>query len=69
MSISMEENIHAPTVSSGETSGGATPPKSNMFKLSVPDLMLKKELIEHKLSTLSGVLKSVSLVANSLELL
>jgi 26S proteasome non-ATPase regulatory subunit 9 len=58
MGISMEDNIHAPTVSSGESSGGATPPKSNMFKLSVPDLTLKKELIEHKLSTLSGVLKS-----------
>ena len=54
----MDDNIHAPTVPSDKSSGGA-PPSSNMFKLSVPDLMLKKECIESKLSNFSSVLSSV----------
>lgn len=58
MGISMDDNIHTPTVPSDKSSGGA-PPSSNMFKLSVPDLMLKKECIESKLSNFSSVLSSV----------
>ena len=60
MGIAMDNNIHTATVPSDESLGGVSPP-SNMFKLSVPDLMLKKECIESKLSNFSGVLKSVSM--------
>lgn len=57
MGIPMDDNIHAPTVSSGPTSGGAP---RDPAKLSMTDLMQEKERIEDELSTLSSVLGSVS---------
>ena len=56
MGISMDDNIHAPTVASGPTSG-ATP--RDYSKLTMPDLMQEKERIEAELSALSSVLSSV----------
>lgn len=61
MGIAMDNNIHTATIPSDESLGGVSSP-SNMFKLSVPDLMLKKECIESKLSNFSGVLKSVNTI-------
>ncbi|OQE43666.1 hypothetical protein PENCOP_c003G09006 [Penicillium coprophilum] len=49
------DNIHAPTVASGPTSGG-TP--RDLSKFSMPDLMQEKERIEAELSALSSVLQS-----------
>lgn len=54
----MDDNIHAPTVASGPTSGG---PARDVSKLSMPDLMQEKERIEAELSALSSVLDTVSL--------
>ncbi|KAJ5971661.1 uncharacterized protein N7479_001579 [Penicillium vulpinum] len=51
----MGDNIHAPTVASGPSSGG-TP--RDLSKLSMPDLMQEKERIEAELSALSSVLQS-----------
>ncbi|KAJ5781881.1 uncharacterized protein N7518_010364 [Penicillium psychrosexuale] len=51
----MNDNIHAPTVASGPTSG-VTP--RDLSKLSMPDLMQEKERIEAELSALSSVLQS-----------
>lgn len=48
------------TSSSTEGSSGDGPPKSNMFRLSIPDLELKQECIEYKLSKASSILKDVS---------
>ncbi|KAJ5174290.1 26S proteasome non-ATPase regulatory subunit 9 [Penicillium canariense] len=55
MGIPMDDNIHAPTVASGPTSGG-TP--LDFSKLSMADLMQEKERIEAELSALSSVLNS-----------
>ncbi|KAJ5169890.1 uncharacterized protein N7500_002673 [Penicillium coprophilum] len=49
------DDIHAPTVASGPTSGG-TP--RDLSKFSMPDLMREKERIEAELSALSSVLQS-----------
>lgn len=54
----MGSNIHAPTVASGPTSGGAPP--RDLSKLGMVDLMQEKERIEEELSALSSVLGSVS---------
>ncbi|KKK21915.1 hypothetical protein P175DRAFT_0485135 [Aspergillus ochraceoroseus IBT 24754] len=56
MGIPMDSNIHAPTVSSGPTSGGI--PARDLSKLSMTDLMKHKEKIEEELSALSSVLSS-----------
>lgn len=56
MGIPMDD-IHAPTVASGPTSGGAP---RDLSKLSMVDLMQEKERIEAELSALSSVLGSVS---------
>ena len=53
----MGDNIHAPTVASGPTSGGV---QRDWSKLSMPDLMQEKECIEEELKALSTVLNSVS---------
>lgn len=58
MGIPMGSNIHAPTVASGPTSGGAPP--RDLSKLGMVDLMQEKERIEEELSALSSVLGSVS---------
>ncbi|KAL2845660.1 hypothetical protein BJY01DRAFT_214056 [Aspergillus pseudoustus] len=55
MGIPMANNLHAPTVSSGPTSGGISP---DLSKLSISDLMKHKENIEEELSALSSVLTS-----------
>lgn len=56
MGIPMDDDIHAPTVASGPTSGGAP---RDLAKLSMVQLMQEKERIEEELSALSSVLKSV----------
>ncbi|OJJ73282.1 hypothetical protein ASPBRDRAFT_28537 [Aspergillus brasiliensis CBS 101740] len=56
MGIPMGSNIHAPTVASGPTSGGAPP--LDLSKLGMVDLMQEKERIEEELSALSSVLGS-----------
>ncbi|GAQ45302.1 putative 26S proteasome regulatory subunit [Aspergillus tubingensis] len=56
MGIPMGSNIHAPTVASGPTSGGAPP--RDLSKLGMVDLMQEKERIEEELSALSSVLGS-----------
>ncbi|KAL4791870.1 hypothetical protein BDV19DRAFT_369579 [Aspergillus venezuelensis] len=55
MGIPMADNIHAPTVSSGSTSGGIP---RDLSKLSMGDLMKHKENIEEEMSALSSVLSS-----------
>ncbi|KAL4932050.1 putative 26S proteasome non-ATPase regulatory subunit Nas2 [Aspergillus undulatus] len=55
MGIPMADNLHAPTVSSGSTSGGVP---RDLSKLSMGDLMKHKEGIEEELSALSSVLSS-----------
>lgn len=57
--LSMDDNIHAPTVASGPTSGAAP---RDLSKLSMPDLMQEKERIEAELSALSNVLDTVSVL-------
>jgi len=57
MGIPMDDDIHAPTVASGPSSGGAP---RDVSKLSMSDLMQEKERIEAELSALSSVLNSVS---------
>jgi 26S proteasome non-ATPase regulatory subunit 9 len=56
MGIPMDDDIHAPTVASGPTSGGVP---RDLSKLSMTDLMAEKERIEAELSALSSVLNSV----------
>ncbi|RAL07407.1 putative 26S proteasome non-ATPase regulatory subunit Nas2 [Aspergillus homomorphus CBS 101889] len=58
MGVPMDSNnnIHAPTVVSGPTSGEA--PSRDLSKLGVVDLMQEKERIEEELSALSSVLSS-----------
>ncbi|KAJ5930190.1 26S proteasome non-ATPase regulatory subunit 9 [Penicillium verhagenii] len=51
----MGDNIHAPTVASGPTSGGI---QRDWSKLSMPELMQEKEKIEEELKALSAVLTS-----------
>lgn len=51
----MANNLHAPTVSSGSTSGGIP---RDLSKLSMADLIKHKERIEEELSALSSVLNS-----------
>lgn len=58
MGIPMDGNLHAPTVASGPTSGGATGDDFSGF--SMPALMQEKERMETELSALSGILSSVS---------
>jgi len=53
----MGDNIHAPTVASGPTSGGI---QIDWSTLSMPELMQHKEKIEEELKALSTVLTSVS---------
>ncbi|KAF4222543.1 hypothetical protein CNMCM6805_002188 [Aspergillus fumigatiaffinis] len=55
MGIPMNDNIHAPTVPSGPTSGGVP---RDLSKLTMVDLMQEKERIEAELSALSAVLTS-----------
>ncbi|KAL4808214.1 hypothetical protein BDV18DRAFT_134465 [Aspergillus unguis] len=55
MGIPMAHNLHAPTVSSGSTSGGIP---RDLTKLSIGDLTKHKESIEEELSALSSVLSS-----------
>lgn len=59
MGIPMDDNIHAPTVASGPTTGRTQGP--DLAKLSVIELMQEKQKIEEELSALSSVLSSVSL--------
>lgn len=56
MGIPMDNDIHAPTVASGPTSGGVP---RDLSKLSMVELMQEKERIEVELSALSSVLNSV----------
>lgn len=53
----MGDNLHAPTVASGPTSGGI---QIDWSKLTMPELMQQKEKIEEELKALSTVLTSVS---------
>ncbi|KAL4780604.1 hypothetical protein BJX76DRAFT_337621 [Aspergillus varians] len=55
MGIPMANNIHAPTISSGSTSGGVP---LDLSKLSIDDLMQHKKRIEEELSALSSALSS-----------
>ncbi|KAL4821959.1 hypothetical protein BDW67DRAFT_149906 [Aspergillus spinulosporus] len=55
MGIPMANNLHAPTISSGSTSGGIP---RDLSKLSMADLMKHKDRIEEELSALSSVLNS-----------
>lgn len=57
MGIPMDDNIHAPTVASGPTTGGTSGP--DLAKLSVVELMQEKQRLEDELSALSSVLTSV----------
>ncbi|KAL5355123.1 hypothetical protein BJX96DRAFT_2391 [Aspergillus floccosus] len=56
MGIPMDDNIHAPTVASGPTTGRTQGP--DLAKLSVIELMQEKQKIEEELSALSSVLSS-----------
>lgn len=57
MGILMDDDIHAPTVASGPTSGGTAP--RDLSQLSMVELMTEKDRIEAELSALSSVLGSV----------
>lgn len=54
----MDDNIHAPTVPSGPTTGGVA--ARDLSKLSMTELMAEKQRLEDELSALSSVLTSVS---------
>jgi 26S proteasome non-ATPase regulatory subunit 9 len=56
----MAGNIHAPTVPSGPTTGGAT--FRDRSKVSMVELMNEKDRLEAELSALSSVLSSVSVL-------
>ncbi|EPS33171.1 hypothetical protein PDE_08133 [Penicillium oxalicum 114-2] len=62
MGILMDDNIHAPTVASGPTSGAAP---RDFSKLTMPELMQEKERIEAELMALSSVLSSHGVNMNS----
>lgn len=57
MGILMDDNIHAPTVTSGPSTDGGPP--RDLAKLTIVELMQEKQRIEDELSTLSSVLSSV----------
>lgn len=59
----MDDNIHAPTVTSGPTTTGGS--NRDPAKLSMVDLMQEKESIEEELSALSSVLTSHGVNMNS----
>lgn len=59
MGITMDNKADSQVPSQGSSGDG--PPASNIFRLSVPDLSLKKECIESKLSKASAALKNVSI--------
>ncbi|KAF5862260.1 putative 26S proteasome regulatory subunit [Aspergillus alliaceus] len=63
MGIHMDDNIHAPTVTSGPTTTGES--NRDPAKLSMVDLMQEKESIEEELSALSSVLTSHGVNMNS----
>ncbi|CAL5874329.1 uncharacterized protein PFLUO_LOCUS8625 [Penicillium psychrofluorescens] len=63
MGILMDDDIHAPTVASGPTSGGTAP--RDLSKLSMIELMTEKDRIEAELSALSSVLGSHGVNMNS----
>lgn len=64
MGIPMDDqNIHAPTVASGPTSGAAP---RDFSKLSMVDLMQEKDRIEEELKELSQVLATVRLTYDAL---
>lgn len=52
-------NIHAPTVESGPTSGRAAANGHNKDDLSLMELMDEKDRVEGEMKALSGVLDSV----------
>jgi len=56
-------NLHAPTIPSGPTSGGTNGIKTG--GLTLPELQIKKENMEAELRALSGVLDSVCTLINS----
>lgn len=65
MGLAMDMRANTPNgqpALSAEGSSGDGPPRSNMFRLSIPDLELKQECIESKLSKASAILKDVSCV-------
>lgn len=53
------ENLHAPTVSSGPTSGPAS--NGDAAHLSFTELQRKKDAVEEELKALGGVLDTASL--------
>ena len=67
MGIPMDDNIHAPTVSSGPTTGGRSDERSS-GKLSLIELMAEKDRVEGELKALGSVLESVSSYAHRLML-
>lgn len=58
MGLSMD-NIHNPSVPSGPTTSEGTSKAVGQDKLSLMDLIAKKEQVEAELSALSSVLDSV----------
>ena len=54
------DDIHVPTVPSGDVSGRATANEALMEKLSLGDILAEKDRVENELVTLSDVLDSVS---------
>jgi 26S proteasome non-ATPase regulatory subunit 9 len=53
------ENLHAPTVESGPTSGSASTNGIQTSGMTFPQLQAKKDNIEAEMSALGGVLRSV----------
>lgn len=54
------EDLHAPTVASGPTTGGASANGVPLDRLSLMELIKEKEKVEAQMSALSSVLDSVS---------
>ncbi|PLN76072.1 26S proteasome non-ATPase regulatory subunit 9 [Aspergillus taichungensis] len=63
MGILMDDNIHAPTVTSGPSTDGGPP--RDLAKLTIVELMQEKQRIEDELSALSSVLSSHGVNMNS----
>ncbi|PKY06716.1 26S proteasome non-ATPase regulatory subunit 9 [Aspergillus campestris IBT 28561] len=63
MGILMDDNIHAPTVTSGPSTDGGPP--RDLAKLTIVELMQEKQRIEDELSALSSVLSSHGVTMNS----
>jgi 26S proteasome non-ATPase regulatory subunit 9 len=59
MGLPLMENLHAPTVPSGPTSGAASTNGIQTNNLSFAQLQAKKDNIEAEIRALSGVLDSV----------